>query len=1024
MAEVLTGRSVREDQDASLPLDFQRAVAGISALFLCVSEESIDDAVHNALQQLGQLFRMDRAYLFRFSRDYVWMDNTHEWCAAGIESHIDRLKGIPVSSLPWWKREIDRLQPLIIGQVRDLPPEATAERAEFERQSIQSLICLPIRDERGTLIGFMGLDAVCEPHHWTETEAYMLQIVAEMVAGAIARNEAHRAVRESEARFDQLAEQSRTIVWEVDAGGLFVYVSRVVEAVLGYRPDEIIGKKHFYDLHPEEGRDAFKAAALEVFARKDPFHNLVNPAVTRDGRRIWLSTNGIPVLNPDGSLKGYRGSDTDITDRKRADESLREAHDQLERRVARRTRALRLSNEHLQESEERYRRIVRATRSFVFTVFIQDGHEVHTVHEAGVEDVTGYTAADYTRDSALWRRMIYAEDIPDVMRHIEAIRSGREIAIIEHRIVHKDGRIRWVRNTSVARRNTKGRLTGYDGLITDITDLKEAERQRDDLLTSLRQKASRDSMTGLYNRRGFNEELQRVWNLSVRHPFPIGLMIVDLDHFKSINDTYGHLVGDTVIKEYAELVHSVLRDTDIVCRYAGDELVIILPWADLYESRRIGERMLERVRAHVFDLGRNDIRLTVSIGVYAKTPRAGRTIERFINLTDRALYRAKQTGRNRLCSAEDAAEPNEEELEPGGIPDPETPEHTQGLVLVVDDEPVAAKLLQRMLEHEHYRVRTASGIREALDIAEQERGVLDVALVDLFLNGESGLDLVGRLQERDDALVSLVITGQPTMDGAVESLRSGVYDFVQKPITLPQLSVLMNRAIGHRRLLLENQRYQRHLEAMVRQRGQSLARALEQEKKSYQFTLEAMASVIEAREQKTGEHCRRVAQIAVILAAEMGATAEELEQIRSGALLHDIGKIAIPDSILLKPGPLTEEEWEIMRSHPRVGHQIIASSPALKEAAEIVLSHQERFDGTGYPRGLKGREICLGARIFAVVDAYDAMRSERVYSPSLSPAETLQEILRHKGTQFDPYVVDALVTCQHLLEAEGRWNRQ
>ena len=199
------------------------------------------------------------------------------------------------------------------------------------------------------------------------------------------------------------------------------------------------------------------------------------------------------------------------------------------------------------------------------------------------------------------------------------------------------------------------------------------------------------------------------------------------------------------------------------------------------------------------------------------------------------------------------------------------------------------------------------------------------------------------------------------------------------------------------------------------------SRAVDQITDSYQCTLEAMADMLDARERKTGAHSKRVARMAVVLARKLGASPEEIEIIGTGARLHDIGKIGIPDAILLKAGPLTDEEREIMKTHPRLGYNVIKAGPGLEPASEIVLAHQERFDGSGYPRGLKGEDICLGARIFAVVDAYDAIRSDRPYSRGRGAAETLAEIVRHSGTQFDPAVVEVLRSCQAEIEDVGRW---
>ena len=203
---------------------------------------------------------------------------------------------------------------------------------------------------------------------------------------------------------------------------------------------------------------------------------------------------------------------------------------------------------------------------------------------------------------------------------------------------------------------------------------------------------------------------------------------------------------------------------------------------------------------------------------------------------------------------------------------------------------------------------------------------------------------------------------------------------------------------------------------MVRDRSAQLAASLEDIRESYDFTLEALVAMLDAREHHTGKHSLRVRELAVTLATEMGITGEELENLASGALLHDLGKISIPDAILFRPGPLADDEWEKMKTHSQVGYEILRSSPALRQPAEMVRQHHEHWDGSGYPQGLKGEEIWIGARIFSICDAYDAMRSLRVYRDPLPVSEVITEMERNSGKQFDPAVVEAFLRVQPELE--------
>ena len=352
---------------------------------------------------------------------------------------------------------------------------------------------------------------------------------------------------------------------------------------------------------------------------------------------------------------------------------------------------------------------------------------------------------------------------------------------------------------------------------------------------------------------------------------------------------------------------------------------------------------------------------------------------------------------------------------PAGMVDP------RRTVLVADDDQALCSLFARMLTRDQYRVMTAISGAEAVAIMEKSVGLVDVVLVDLRLGDRDGLEVLKELRRIDETVVGIIITGAATVDNAVEAMRLGAYDFIRKPVSHEELSPVLARAIQYRRLVLENKRYQQHLEDMVREKNAALSRALDNISDTYQFTLEAITDILDVREQKTGAHSRRVAQLSLVLARELGSMPEEIQTIETGALLHDIGKIGVPDSILLKPGALTAEERAVMDQHPHIGYNIIKAGPGLEEVSEIVLAHHERYDGSGYPRGLAGDDICLGARIFAVIDTYDAIRSDRPYSKGRSAEEALQEIRRHRGTLYDPAVVDAFVRCHAEIEKVGRW---
>jgi putative nucleotidyltransferase with HDIG domain len=326
-------------------------------------------------------------------------------------------------------------------------------------------------------------------------------------------------------------------------------------------------------------------------------------------------------------------------------------------------------------------------------------------------------------------------------------------------------------------------------------------------------------------------------------------------------------------------------------------------------------------------------------------------------------------------------------------------------ILIVDDDEAVRDVISVLLKEEGYNCVCASGAQMALDLAAAEETPLVIS--DMKMPQHDGLWLLENFRQRYPDTSVIMLTGYGDTEAAVDCLRRGAVDYLLKPPKLTDLIRSIERALAKRRIEVARKRYQKKLERKVRDRTTELRSALRDIANTYQNTLLALVAALDAREHETSDHSLRVVQYTSAIANRMGIGGPELEEIGRGALLHDIGKIGVPDAVLLKPGKLTPEEWMEMRKHPDIGYNMIQSIPFLTVPAQIVLSHQERFDGQGYPRKLHGPEIHIGARIFAVADTLDAMTSDRPYRKGTTFANAIQEINRCSNGQFDPEVVRA-----------------
>ena len=346
---------------------------------------------------------------------------------------------------------------------------------------------------------------------------------------------------------------------------------------------------------------------------------------------------------------------------------------------------------------------------------------------------------------------------------------------------------------------------------------------------------------------------------------------------------------------------------------------------------------------------------------------------------------------------------------------------TEGIkeILVVDDEPLIREIIIRKLSEFGYIATPVENAFEALNKMREKSYPL--VLSDIMMPGMDGIELLKRLRSLYPDTAVVMITAVSNVNIAIEALREGAYDYLIKPFNFEEVVLSVKNAFERRDLILENRLYQKHLEALVenqtseirqllsreQERSSELSKALEEIQITHDATIDALSAALDYRDNETEGHSQRVVRYSLEIGKVLGLERRNLEVLARGTLLHDIGKIGVPDSILWKPGKLTDEEWVEMRKHVEYGFKMLKSIHFLKDAALIVQHHHERYDGSGYPNRMSGDNIVIGARIFAIADTYDAMTTNRPYRKALTDRDAREEIKRCNGAQFDPRITEA-----------------
>ena len=509
-----------------------------------------------------------------------------------------------------------------------------------------------------------------------------------------------------------------------------------------------------------------------------------------------------------------------------------------------------------------------------------------------------------------------------------------------------------------------------------------------------------DALTGSYNRRYFEDRLKE-------QRMDAGIAMIDLDDLKTYNDTYGHMAGDKVLMTVAEAIISCIRKTDRLVRYGGDEFLLVMPGIGLEAFIAKLHRIQDVVRNTSVE-GCPQLKLSVSIGGALTN---GETVGKAMYRADEYMYQAK-TSKNTIVTEKDGQRTPEEIVAAGRR------NASRYRILIVDDSEMNRRILSEMLKGE-FEILEAENGEACLDMLDRYETKISLILLDIVMPGMDGFGVLEYMNRNNliRDIPVIMISGEDSGETMKRAYEWGVSDYIKRPFDME---------VVHRRVLNTIKLYakQRRLVALVTNQ------IFEKEKNS-RMLISVLSEIVEFRNGESGTHVLNINTLTTMILEQLVKKTDKYHLswsdrmlISTASSLHDIGKIGIDEKILNKPGPLTPEERKIMEKHTVIGADMIASlqmyedEPLMKVAYQICRWHHERYDGKGYPDGLKGEEIPISAQVVALADVYDALTSERVYKKAYSHEETVQMICNGECGTFNPLLLECLCEIQDHIKKE------
>ena len=791
------------------------------------------------------------------------------------------------------------------------------------------------------------------------------------------------ALRESEKRYRGLVESQNDMVVRVDTEGRFLFVNDAYCRTFGKRREELLGRTFMTLVHPDDLENTLNAMkGLDT----PPYRVYLEQRAHTAGGVRWIGWEDYAIKDSDGKTIEIQAVGRDVTDRK-------------------------LNEIALQESEERYKRITSTITDYIYTVWFKNGIPFETVHRPSCKVITGYTPEEFQTEPFLWIKMVHEEDREMVLSRTATIISEKKSAPIEHRIIRKDGTVRWIRNTPVIHFDTNGLIESYDGIIQDITERKTAE-------TALRESEERFRIAA-----GSASDLIYEWDLKTNN----------INWYGDIDARLG-CTDKKVPRNFS--AWKLMTHPDDYDRVITAKTTCIMERGSFSDVYRViechgGTRHWAERSAIIFDDNNQPVKF---IGVITDITAQRQAEENMETLNKRLMQSNRRLNKLALVDTltglynhryfEEIIDPEFERARRNA--------HPLSLILIDIDY---FKSINEIYSHQFGDLilkqfsRHLRRLIRHYDIVIRYGGE-EFLLVSPGLNREGALNFAHRI------LSSTSVTEFGDKNARIKlklslSIASYPEDNVFKGndlITLAEgiLSKVKDNGGNAAMTSLDHGKPDQtgtdpaEKQTDVIALKQKISKLTKRANQSLVESIFALAKTIEVKDHYTGEHVEKTLLVAEEIAKALAIPDEEIERIRQAAILHDIGKIGISEKILLKTSKLSRQEYAEIKKHPLIGAEIVRPIQYLQNVIPLFYYHHERWDGKGYPIGLKGEDIPLGARIVALADVYQALSSDRPYRKAYSDEQVLKIIKSSAGTQFDPRIVNIFFKIFEQLSEKSK----